>query len=355
VLRKYDDARRRVQAAQDPDDREAFALLERQRRQAVLPYAEAADVVEGWPTLELPLWLTGSSPESAMSAIVVPVAPEDADADGSSWRIASTFLEGIELARRDLAGEGAATIVERGSVAGCLAVRVEGLDTELLPLLLDEALGRRPSLTRLGVKLRWEEAPHVRLPIEVREEEVTTLDTEGTAVTGPATGGSTREIAARLGMDLPEIVTVLVARGLPFPDDLLEAGTEESLRSLLGLEAFVEAELPSPSPAPEPPPAPPLAPELEVAGRIVAKLLRKHVIGGKHTAIQNVYGHHFSDADKDLAKTVTERLILVGILMEKQSVGARHVSMNPRMIPQARALADHGRVDADVLARLVGP
>lgn len=140
--------------------------------------------------------------------------------------------------------------------------------------------------------------------------------------------------------------------GLPFRDDRLDGGTEASLRELLGVEAPEEPApvVAPPVPAPAPPPLPL---ELQVAARLLGKLLRAHVIGGKHTSVQNVYGHHFSDAHKEVAKDVTERLIVLGILREKMNVGQRHVSIDPRRLEQTRALAEQRCQDPAILRALV--
>jgi hypothetical protein len=352
-VRKYDDARRKSRSAPDPDDREAFGLLERQRRETVRDYAVALDSAEGWQPLVVPIWQIGAGGESNASAILAPLSADALEAEGVTWRLASALFEGVERARVDHSHGGTEPVVELGSVAGCLAIRIDGLDTELLPLFLEEAQDARPSLGRLAVTLRWEEVPDLRLPIEAAVDEVTSLDDGTLVAAGPATGGTTREVAARLGLDLEELLAVLVERGLPFPDDTLDAGTEDSLRALLGIEGPQE-ERPEPAPAAAPATsAPPVPLELQIAARVLGKLLRAHVIGGKHTAIQNVYGHHFSDAHKDVAKDVTERLISIGILREKISVGARHVSINPRRLDHTRALAEQRCEDPVVVRALL--
>ena len=349
---KYDDARGRRQASADADMREAFGLLERQRRDAVRAYAEALDATEQWPPLDVPVWQVGLRAEDAASAIVAPLGADALESSEPTWRLAATLCEALERARVDLSLGGAEPAIELGSVAGCLAIRIDSLDTELLPLILEEAQDARPSLGRLAIKLRWEEVPELRLPFETGENEVKNLESETLFVAEPASGGSTREIAARLGFDLEELIAVLVDRGLPFPDDHLDDGTEVSLRALLGVEA---PEPPEPLPAapPDVAAAPALPIELQIAARLLGKLLRAHVIGGKHTAVQNVYGHHFSDADKELAKDVTERLIVLGVLREKTNVGQRHVSIDPRRLDQTRALAEQRCQDPGILRALV--
>ena len=153
-------------------------------------------------------------------------------------------------------------------------------------------------------------------------------------------------------MTLAELVAALVARGLPFPDDSVAAGTEDSLRALLGVAPVPERE-PGAPPAAASPGAPAVPAALDIAARALGKLLRARVIGGKHTRIENVYGHHFSDAEKEPARAVTEQLLRLGILLEKTNLGARHVSINPRRLEDARRLAEGRSVDREITAALI--
>jgi hypothetical protein len=240
-------------------------------------------------------------------------------------------------------------ILEHATVAGCCALLLHGIDTELLPLLFEDAARNRPSIARLGVAVRCEDARETVLPMELSDTIVDSLDS---APPRPAhaEGGATRDVARRLDMDLDEFVSTLVERGLPFDDDLVTAETEETLRALLGISPPEELEPSTPKPMAIPAPA--LHPAVDVAGRILGKLLRKHVIGGKHTAADNVYGHHFADGEKDLARAVTEKLIRLGILFVKRSVGQRHVSVEPRKLEVARSLAESRCADPLVLEEL---
>jgi plasmid stabilization system protein ParE len=86
---------------------------------------------------------------------------------------------------------------------------------------------------------------------------------------------------------------------------------------------------------------------------MVAKLLRLHVVGGKHTRIENAYGHHFADGEKARAREVAEALIRLRILIEKPNLGTRHVSINPRMLGVSRDLAAGRCEDRTVVDELL--
>jgi hypothetical protein len=252
----------------------------------------------------------------------------------------------------EMGGAGGALMgIERASVVGCFALRLRTLDTDFLPLLLEDGLAARSALVRLGLKLRFEEQRQISLPLEVTTAVVESLDSPAPLLER-ATGGPTHEVARRLGLELDELAETLVTHGLPFDDDTLTAEVEETVRALLGLGRPSDpapAEPPPPAPAE---PAPALEPALDVAGRMLAKLLRAHVIGGKHTRIENAYGHHFADREKALAREVAEELIRQGVLMEKQNMGSRHVSIEPRMLGVARDLAAGRCADGAVVEAL---
>lgn len=344
---KYEEARRRAKAEHDPDEREAFSLLERQRREAVRAYAEALDANDVLGPLEVPFSLVGCADGSV--ALVAPYDAGSIDTDGVMWRLHSALMHAAERARLELV-TGDAPSIDRATVAGCLALRLVGLDFDLMPLLLDDAFAARPSLSKLGLKVQFDEARDVCLPISLAVSSVELADSAPVATR--ATGGSTREVARRLGLDLDELIATLVGAGLPFGDDVVSMEAEQSLRALLGIPTETEPRQRTSSR--EMPAARVVPPALDIAGRIVGKLLRSHVIGGKHTRIENVYGHHFADSEKDMARAVTEKLIRGGVLREKKNVGARHVSLEPRRLDVVRALADRRCEDRAIVDALQG-
>ena len=340
AVRKYDNARRRSRTG-DADEREAWSLLEQRERPALRGYAEALDRGEPFPPLAATLWLF-SSGEHGGATLVAPFDPGDWEREGDLWRLGAAVLEAA-------ARGGGPDSVELGTLAGMLAVSLAGVETDLLPLLLDEALAARPTLRRLGVGFSVEEVGGLWLRAEPVEG-IALDDDEPPAALAQATGGDARVIAARLGLSVPALIAALVALGLPSADDALDAGTEESLRVLFG----VSSERPADNPTAAPPPAAGDAPpELDIAARILGKLLRTRIIGGRHTAVEHVYAHHFSDTEKELARDVTRKLARLGILFEKRNVGAWHVSMNPRRLEDARAIAERRLLDPALLQALL--
>jgi len=69
--------------------------------------------------------------------------------------------------------------------------------------------------------------------------------------------------------------------------------------------------------------------------------------GGYHTDFSHL-ARGFHGNDKQLAEEVGERLLAAGILLEKPSVGQRHVFLNPRRAADVYALVDDGVVPDDL-------
>ncbi len=84
-------------------------------------------------------------------------------------------------------------------------------------------------------------------------------------------------------------------------------------------------------------------PARRVARRILQRLAGMGKWGGYHTD----FGHlarGFHGNDKRLAEEMGERLIDAGLLLEKPSVGQRHVFLNPRRAADVYALIDEGKI-----------
>jgi hypothetical protein len=79
-----------------------------------------------------------------------------------------------------------------------------------------------------------------------------------------------------------------------------------------------------------------------VASRLLARLLRDHRIGGRHTRVEHAWGHHFSDEERPLARDLVERFQREGLLLSKVSEGAAHVSINPRKLREVGAILSAG-------------
>jgi hypothetical protein len=126
------------------------------------------------------------------------------------------------------------------------------------------------------------------------------------------------------------------------PSDLVEA-----LRDL-----GYAADLPSVEP-----PAPSFAidddacPRRRHARRVLRRLLQKGKIGGHHTEIGH-FTRGLPDHEKRDAKEVVEALLRSGILVEKPSVGQRHISLNRESLPQIHALIERGETADPLLAAI---
>ncbi len=84
-------------------------------------------------------------------------------------------------------------------------------------------------------------------------------------------------------------------------------------------------------------------PARRVARRIVQRLAGMGKWGGYHTAFEHL-PRGFAGNDRELAAVVGERLLDAGLLLEKPSVGQRHVFLNPRRAADVYALRDRGVV-----------
>src|SRR5436190_544317 len=80
-----------------------------------------------------------------------------------------------------------------------------------------------------------------------------------------------------------------------------------------------------------------------VARRILQRLAGMGKWGGYHTEFSHL-ARGFAGNDRALADDVGERLVKSGLLLERPSVGQRHVFLNPRRAGEIYALIDHGAV-----------
>jgi hypothetical protein len=86
-------------------------------------------------------------------------------------------------------------------------------------------------------------------------------------------------------------------------------------------------------------------PARRTARRILQRLDGMGKWGGYHTEFAHL-ARGFAGNDKGLAEDVGERLLDAGLLMEKPSVGQRHVYLNPRRARDIRALIRDAEVPA---------
>lgn len=82
-------------------------------------------------------------------------------------------------------------------------------------------------------------------------------------------------------------------------------------------------------------------PARRVARRILQTFAGKGKWGGYHTEFDHV-ARGFEGNDRRLALEVGEELVRAGLLAQKQSVGQRHVFLNPRRAQEIYALVDEG-------------
>ena len=359
----YLQLRGRLREAQDKGDtlaESAFRMLERERRQILRDLAEALDRVDAAP----PLRAGSLGSDGAARGPLDPRTP-----------MACAFFHLAERAARELAGvdgstpatatHEAAGRLEYGVVGGCVAVRFAAPEAALLELLLDETWSGRPSLESSGIEPELEVVVGAA-PVWAPEAEPDPGEEELAAAGGASRAGMTLpDAAARLGLSLRDLVAMLYDRGLPFPDDSIDAGTEETLRALLGDTTTDEEDRAPASPAVAVPDSPPGAarddpPSAEappesgqvVAARMLRKLLRDRRVGGRHTRIENAYGHHFSDGEKLMARRVAEWLEKVGIFIPKLNEGSHHISINPRRLREVGQIIDGTWADKDAFDQL---
>jgi hypothetical protein len=69
--------------------------------------------------------------------------------------------------------------------------------------------------------------------------------------------------------------------------------------------------------------------------------------GGYHTEFSHL-ARGFAGNERALAEDVGEQLLKAQLLLEKPSVGQRHVFLNPRRAADIYALIDHGTAPKDL-------
>jgi hypothetical protein len=88
-------------------------------------------------------------------------------------------------------------------------------------------------------------------------------------------------------------------------------------------------------------------PARRIARRILQRLNGMGKWGGYHTEFVHL-ARGFAGNERALAEAVGEALIASELLREKQSVGQRHVFLNPRRAGDIRGLIERGDVPADL-------
>jgi hypothetical protein len=324
VVERYEEVRRRAGDRADPIAAEAYSRMETELRREVAKYAEAMDAAGAVERISIPVAVaTGGS--GTVAVLPIPTAEVASD---PCWRVAAAFSHAMEVAVREMT-EADCGPPEYGQVGGRIAARIAGgIDVELFELLLGEMWLARPSLTGIESVFEVEVAPSL-------EFEAHDTDDSAEPDDGPLARGQLPAVALRLGLNLSEVVGALVAHGLPFPDDEVEPGVEASLRSLLGLG--IDEEPPEDVPETAGPALDRSSPAV-IASRVLSRMLRDGRVGGRHTGIEHIYGHHFADEEKKIARKVIDRLLVLGILRKKLNEGAFHVYIDPRRLREVWAI-----------------
>ncbi|MCW3039931.1 MAG: hypothetical protein JWM31_1836 [Solirubrobacterales bacterium] len=142
------------------------------------------------------------------------------------------------------------------------------------------------------------------------------------------------DLRAPIGAGHPLLVAAEVARqgGRPADPDSVQA-LEESVLALLEADAGSTASRPHDDPDPA----------RRVARRILQRLAGMGKWGGYHTEFAHL-ARGFAPSDRALAAAVGEALLDAGLLVEKPSVGQRHVFLDPRRAGDIHALTDRGEM-----------
>jgi hypothetical protein len=153
------------------------------------------------------------------------------------------------------------------------------------------------------------------------------------ALLQPAAADLREPIGARHPL---RVAAALATLGANPADPAAADAHEEALPALLGPDAHQSLR---PHDDPDP--------RRRVARRILQRLAGMGKWGGYHTEFSHL-ARGFAGNDRALAEDVGERLIRAGLLLEKPSVGQRHVFLNPRRAADIYALIDDGTVPPDV-------
>ncbi|HMN98704.1 MAG TPA: hypothetical protein PKD59_04775 [Miltoncostaeaceae bacterium] len=166
---------------------------------------------------------------------------------------------------------------------------------------------------------------------------------------GDATGATgLARMARELHRHPIDVALALAAQGLPFDEDT----HEPDLVPLLRAQGLGTA----------PPPTPEAAPSLRIeddpcprrrhARVVLQRMLRMGKVGpGYHTEFDH-FARGAAAHDRRQALAVGEALIRAGMLIEKPSVGQRHISLNVRALPQIHALIERGETSDPQLVEM---
>jgi hypothetical protein len=173
------------------------------------------------------------------------------------------------------------------------------------------------------------------------EEQVTGVDrlrARALALPGHVIEGAVRELRAPIGATHPLRVAEAVARsgGRPAAPGSSDEH-EEMVLAMLQEDGGQAVARPHDDPDPA----------RRVARRVLQRLDGMGKWGGYHTEFAHL-ARGFRGNDRALAEAVGEALLAAGLLIEKPSVGQRHVFLNSRRAGDIRRLIDEGVVPSDL-------
>ncbi|HEV2999768.1 MAG TPA: hypothetical protein VGW75_03425 [Solirubrobacteraceae bacterium] len=239
----------------------------------------------------------GTEDGQLAAAVPVPVATR-ADAGEiteRAWLVVAAAVEALVQASTE------ATRLRAGDLDGHLALATGPGDAELAALAFDDATAGIDRLRARGVAVGRLDVTDLREPI------------------GPHHPLKVAHAVATLG-------------GRPSDPASVEEHEEAVLEMLGGGQ---RDSVPRPHDDPDPP--------RRAARRILQRLDGMGKWGGYHTEFAHL-SRGFAPGERALASAVGEALLEAGLLAEKPSVGQRHVFLDPRKVPEIRALIDRGEL-----------
>jgi hypothetical protein len=169
------------------------------------------------------------------------------------------------------------------------------------------------------------------------EEQVATVDRlKALALAVPAEIAEPADLKPPIGPAHPLVVALELARLGAHPAD--PAAMDEHEETILALQDQGRGPA-RPHDDPDP--------SRRVARRILQRLDGMGKWGGYHTDFTHL-ARGFAGNDRALADAVGEALLNSGLLLEKPSVGQRHVFLNPGRAADIRALIERGDVPRDL-------
>jgi hypothetical protein len=191
--------------------------------------------------------------------------------------------------------------------------------------------------TRLVLAAPGDDAELAALAFDENVAGVDRLRAQALAVPGALLEPAAADLREPIGPRHPlRVAAALASLGANPADPDAADEHEEALPALLGPDAHQSLR---PHDDPDP--------RRRVARRILQRLAGMGKWGGYHTDFAHL-ARGFAGNDRALADDVGERLLKAGLLLEKPSVGQRHVFLNSRRAGDIYALIDDGAVPPDL-------